>query len=210
MFGARKITDELLASACRGSANDRETVVAALEEQVRLMVLVRLAATPAHQQTAEDLIQQALLDISGSMAGLREQTVAALKATASTIVGRRVADFLRSAERERDAVTRSLDSKVHDLSRSSPLWSILSASGISPKSAAAQHEAIERLMVELGQIRPIYREVIAMAFFDQIPVTEIADRLGLKRPAASMLLLRAVRTLRRNMTGSSRVQNGRA
>ena len=209
MFGAETITDELLGSACRGCAADREKVLGALGDQVRVMVRVRLSATPAQQHACEDLAQQALVDIAAALPKLNRPVVAALKSTASTIVGRRVADFLRSGEHLRAGQVRSLDSSVHDLSRSSPLWSLLSASGMSPKSAASQRESIERIMTELGRLRPLYREVIALAFFDQLPVSEIGQRIGLKRAAASMLLLRAVRTLRRNITGSSQVQHER-
>lgn len=210
MFGAETISDEVLASACRGSPADRGRVLAAMADQVRIMVQVRLAVTPAQQHAAEDLTQQALVDIAGALSTLRQPTVGALKSAASTIVARRVADYLRSGQLAEAREMRSLDSSVHDLSRESPLWSLLSASGISPKSAVMQRESIERLMGELGRLRGIYREVIAMAFFDQLPVNEIGERIGLKRAAASMLLLRAMRTLRRNITGSSRVQDGGA
>lgn len=208
MFGAESISEEVLAAACRGSEGDRGRVLAAMAEQVRMMVQVRLAATPGQRHVAEDLAQQALVDIDRALGSLRKRTVSALKSTASMIVSRRVADFLRSGEHARAGEMRSLDSAVHDLSRESPLWSILSASGISPKSVADQRESIERLMGELGRLRAVYREVIALAFFDQLPVDEIGDRIGMKREAASMLLVRAMRTLRRNLTGSSRVQDG--
>jgi RNA polymerase sigma factor (sigma-70 family) len=208
MFGTESITDELLGSACRGCASDREKVVNALADQVRIMVRGRLVPTPAQQPVAEDLAQQALLDISAALPDLRVPTVEVLKSIASTIVSRRVIDYLRSGDHARAGEIRSLDSSVHDLSRSSPLWSILSASGLSPKSAAQQNEAIGRLMMELGSLKPLYREVIVFAFFDQLDIGQIAERFDISRSSASMLLIRAMRTLRRNLTGSSRVQHG--
>src|SRR6266436_4464601 len=88
MFGFETITDELLCSACRGCAADREKVLEALSDQVRIMVRARLSATPAQQHLAEDLSQQALLDISAALPDLRGPTVDLLKSTASTIVSR--------------------------------------------------------------------------------------------------------------------------
>jgi RNA polymerase sigma factor (sigma-70 family) len=74
---------------------------------------------------------------------------------------------------------------------------------MSPRTVVERAEQLNRLMIELGQLKPAYRDVITLAFFDQLPMDDIARRMDISRAAASMLLLRAVRTLRRNMTGSS-------
>lgn len=54
-------------------------------------------------------------------------------------------------------------------------------------------------MLELGNLKPEHREAITLAFFDQMTTREIAERMGMSRPAASMLLLRAVTALRHRM-----------
>jgi RNA polymerase sigma factor (sigma-70 family) len=99
----------------------------------------------------------------------------------------------------------SLDSTVGVFSNAGPLWQFLSVSGTSPHSAVERAELAAQLIAELGRLKPQHREVITLAFFDQLPVSEIAAQMGVSRPAASMLLIRAVQTLRRHMTGSSRV-----
>ncbi len=58
-------------------------------------------------------------------------------------------------------------------------------------------------MIELGGLKAEYREAITLAFFDQMTTRDIAQRMELSRPAASMLLLRAVKALRRSMSGAT-------
>ena len=58
-------------------------------------------------------------------------------------------------------------------------------------------------MIELGGLKSAYREAITLAFFDQMTTRDIAERMELSRPAASMLLLRAGNALRRSMRGAT-------
>ena len=60
-------------------------------------------------------------------------------------------------------------------------------------------------MSELAHLREEYRGAITMAFFDQLSTAQIAEQMGTTRQAASMLLLRAVKALRKRLTGTSRI-----
>jgi RNA polymerase sigma factor (sigma-70 family) len=86
-----------------------------------------------------------------------------------------------------------------------PLWQVLSQSGISPLSAADQNHRLNEVMAGLGQLKAEHREVITLAFFDQLPTREIGERMSITPAAASMLLIRAVKTLRRDLTGVSKI-----
>jgi DNA-directed RNA polymerase specialized sigma24 family protein len=48
-----------------------------------------------------------------------------------------------------------------------------------------------------------------MAFFDQLPAAVIAREMGISRPAASMLLIRAVKALRRSVRTTGETGPGR-
>lgn len=209
-FGAATLTDEVVQAASGGSTVECERVAQALAPQVRLMVMARLSPTPAQFHAVEDVTQAALTSLTAGLERLNHQTVPGLRAFVSTIVARRVADHLRA--RRPVAVAggriRSLDSSVGDYSDAGMLWQFLSASGTSPPSAAERADELRLVMEELGHLKPEHREVVTFAFFDQLPTSEIATRLDISRPAASMLLIRAVKTLRRNITGSSQVGGG--
>lgn len=204
------ITDDLVAAATGGVAEDVERLFRALGPQVRLMVMARLSATPGSSHALDELTQLTLVALNDGLGRLERPTAAGLKAYLSGIVSRKVADHLRrrgGGDLVGPALP-SLDSTVSALSGASPLWQLLSGGGTSPLSAADRSDQFGRLMTELGKLKDDYREVVTLAFFDQLPTREIAERMRMTRPAASMLLLRALRTLRRRLTGSSEVGEG--
>jgi RNA polymerase sigma factor (sigma-70 family) len=201
------LCDADVAAAACGSHADVARVVAAVAAQARLMVAARLSATPAQMDAVDDIAQNAVSALSASLARLQNKTVGGLKAYFSGIVANKVADFLRRPPgRVAGGQAVSLDTTVAGFSESGPMWQLLSASGTSPLSAADRDDQVVRLMTELGRLKAEHREVISLAFFDQLPTGEIAERMGISRPAASMLLIRAIKALRRNMTGSSELQ----
>jgi hypothetical protein len=100
----------------------------------------------------------------------------------------------------------SLDTTVADFSEVGPLWKFLSISGRSPLSGAGLTDQVSLVLSELGRLKDEHREVITLTLFDQLTTAEVAERLGISRRAASMLFLRAIRSLRRRVTGSSRVE----
>lgn len=200
MTGLVALTDELVCAAAAGEVRAREGLAAALLLQVRLMVAARLSAQPRQMEDVEDISQAVLVGLVGSLAGLTHRTVGGLKAFLSTIVSRRVADHLRARSSERAGLRpASLDSTVAQLSSAGPLWQFLSLSGTSPLSAADRAEQCSRVLAELGNLKVEHREVITYAFFDQLATTEIAELMNISRPAASMLLIRALNTLRRRL-----------
>ena len=209
MYGAESINDETVRAAVQGVASERNKVLEALASQVRAMITIRLSPTPAQFHAVEDLAQQSLIALSEGLTQLRDARVTTLKSFASVVVGRKVADFLRQNNNSKPRSLDSHDGSLPDGSAFGPLREILPASTISPRSLAVRADAIRQVVAELGRLKRNYREIITFAFFDQLPVNEISERMEMTRPAASMLLVRAVKTLRRNITGSSKVYSNR-
>ena len=208
MHGPSEITDQMVSAAALGSKEELDRLALAVAPQTHLMVMARLSPTPAQFHAVEDITQSALAALAAGLGALDRQTVAGLRAFLSGIVAHKVSDYLRQRPgRERGGPSvASLDSTLAGFSQAGPLWQFLSQSGTSPPSAADRDERLRSVMVELGQLKPEYREVITLAFFDQLPTADIAARVGVSRSAASMLLIRAVKALRRTVTGSSQVQ----
>lgn len=202
-----ELNDETVAAAVEGSRTAIDRVVTAMNDQVRLMVYARLNPTAAQRGHVEELTQQTIEALLQGLSGLKVRSVSALRAFASTIVARRVADHIRNPAgigRGKKAPA-SLDSTMAYASAAGPLWQFLSAGGTSPPSAAAREDQFQRTMSELAHLREEYRGAITMAFFDQLSTAQIAERMGTTRQAASMLLLRAVKALRKRLTGASRI-----
>jgi RNA polymerase sigma factor (sigma-70 family) len=197
--GSEEIVDAWVAAAVGGSELDRERVLSCLTPRVRAMVVARLAPAPSQFHVVDDLVQQALVDVSGKLSELRVPTFVGLRAFASVIVARRVADYLREIATPGAMTLRlsAADSSIVEwLSRALP------ASGHSPRSSAARAEEAERVLLELGRLKEAYRDVLTMAFFDQLTLDEIAERMGVSRSAASMTVVRALQALRARVAGS--------
>jgi RNA polymerase sigma factor (sigma-70 family) len=202
MFGAVELTDGLVAAAVGGADLARAQLLEALRPQVWLMVMGRLKPTLVQWGAVDDLGAQVMLAVAEGLGRLEQRTVRGLKAFVSGIVTHKVADFLRTDGEPGGAhpAIRSLDSNVTGFTDAGPLHEFLSASGTSPLSAAERSERLHRLMLELSRLKDAYRQVLTLALLDELPVAEIAVQMQLTPAAVSMLLIRAVRTLRDNMT----------
>ena len=201
MFGAWKLTDDVVQRAARGSRGDVARLAEALRPQVHLMIVARLSPTPAQFEVVGDLTQDVLVGLTTGISRLETRTVGGLKSFVAVIVARAVSKLLQKpARREGGGGLQSLDSTVATWSRAGPLWQFLTASGTFPPDAAERAEQVGRLITELGRLKPEHREVITHVFFDQLPMREVAESMNVSRPAASMLLIRAVQALRRSMT----------
>ena len=205
MYGVEKLADEVVQRAVGGERRDMERVAEALLPQVRVMVSARLAAHPGLFDVVDEIAQAVMIAVSSALPRLENRTVGGLRSLVSVVVSRRVADYLRRKKRAKlgGSPVKSLDTTVMRVSEIGPLWKFLSVSGPSPLSEAREADQVSLVMSELGQLKQEHREVITLALFDQLTTAEIAERLGISRRAASMLLLRAIKALRRRVTGSS-------
>jgi RNA polymerase sigma factor (sigma-70 family) len=201
MFGIAELTDEVVRSAADGSRPEVDRVLEVLGPQVWLMVAARLSPTPAQIHAVDDVAQQVMFVLARRLSRLEQRTVVGLRAFLLGIVRREVASLHR--RRSRDALgdrrMRSLDSTLAGSTAAGPLWQFLSGSVTSPQSAVDRAELSARLISELGRMKDEHRQVITFAFCDQLPMRDIAREMHISRPAASMLLIRAVGALRQRM-----------
>ncbi len=198
MMGS-ELSDSLIEQACQGDAAAIASVAQVLLPHVRLMVAARLGMDSQGGGNIDDLAQVAISEMTEALPRLQTRTVGGLRAFTSAIVSHKVADHLRDPRRRSDRRPVSLDSTVALLTEAGPLWQFLSASGASPLSMAARAESVSRVVAELRGLKPEHREVITLAFFDQLKTAEIAERMSITRPAATMLLTRALAALRQRV-----------
>lgn len=187
-----------------GAGQAIDHLVAVMNDRLKLMVYARLKPTSGQHSAVEEIAQQSMLALLGGLPDLKERTVGGVRSFASTIVARRVADYLRDPAgvgRGR-AAPASLDSTVAGFSAAGPLWQALSGTMTSPLSAAEREDLFGRAMGELKLLREEYRTIITLAFFDQLTTRQIAEQIGVSRQAAAMTLLRAIRALRERVVGA--------
>lgn len=211
MTALPELTDETVQAAVRGQREATDAVARVMIDRVRLMVYARLQPAKADGDRVEEVTQETMEALLRGLPTMQNATVGGLRAFASTIVARRVAEAIRNpagAGRGRRAPA-SLDSTVAHLSSMGPVCKFIAGSGTSPLSAADREDQFQRAMAELSRLREEYRTIITMAFFDQLTTAQIAEQTGTTRQAAAMTLLRAVRALRERMTGADRGSESR-
>jgi RNA polymerase sigma-70 factor (ECF subfamily) len=67
---------------------------------------------------------------------------------------------------------------------------------VSPSRAFRREERLDRLEEALERLSPDHREVIMLSHLEGLTTREVAERMGRSRPAAAMLLLRALKELK--------------
>ncbi len=86
-------------------------------------------------------------------------------------------------------------------------WPIqLPALSISPEGEVIQRERHAILETEIRRIPPLFRRVLQLRDIDGLPMTDVAEQLGITVPAAKSRLLRARNELRERV--SRRWENG--
>lgn len=195
--GSVELTDAIVEAAVSGSKAALRELVHALAPQIRLMVAARLHTARDRFNAVDEVAQRVLLALLDGLPRLERRTVGGLKCYVSAIAARKAADYIclrRESKGRPDTVSldpwraAGVDDEVIDI--------VLSASDTTPGRAAEKSEQVQRMLAALDLLRPQYRDAITLAFYDQLSVTDIGAQLGISRPAASMLLMRAVKALR--------------
>jgi RNA polymerase sigma-70 factor (ECF subfamily) len=76
----------------------------------------------------------------------------------------------------------------------------LADQGLSPEDGVARSEVAEVLHLEINRIPPLLREVFVLRDVQELPMPEVAERLGISIAAAKSRLLRARLELRERMS----------
>jgi RNA polymerase sigma-70 factor (ECF subfamily) len=165
----------LLAEAARGEPEAVRAFVDSIGPAVYGFVYARVGGDEA---TAEDLLQETLVEAIRSAAGFRGD--ASLRTWVCAIARRRLARHYEAERRQ--AVTESG----------------LALLGALP--ADERRDDIERrdeIVRALGKLPPIHRQVLVLKYLDDLPVIAIASEIGRTAVQVQSLLQRAREGLRR-------------
>jgi RNA polymerase sigma-70 factor (ECF subfamily) len=191
-------TEELLRLAENGDDGAIRRLFERHRGRLRRMVVARLDRRVAARLDPSDVVQEALGEASGRLAGflhdrpvpyyswLRKLTLQHLAWSHRFHLGSRK----RSAARDKDLGTRPC--------ATSPQMAVdrLKASGTSPSQHAVRDEECERVRAVLQQLDCPDRKLLELRYLEQLALAEIADRLGIGLSAVKMRHLRALKRFR--------------
>jgi RNA polymerase sigma-70 factor (ECF subfamily) len=168
-------------------------------ERLWRMLYVRLDSRLASRASADDVLQEAFLDVARRIGEyladpavpfyvwLRFLTLQRMQMIQRAHLGARMRDAtLEVGWPREDVPLASADSMAGQLvSRLT-----------SPSQAAMRHELQARLHAALEEMDPLDREVLALRHFEELGNNEVAQVLGISRDAASKRHVRALRRLK--------------
>jgi len=191
-------TEELLRLAENGDSGAIGRLFERHRGRLRRMVAARLDRRVAARVDPSDVVQEALGEASGRLAGflrdrpvpyyswLRRLTLLHLAWLHRFHLGSRK----RCAARDEDLGARpSATSSAMAVDR-------LAGSDTSPSQHVLRDEECERVRAVLDQLECPDRELLELRYVEQLSLAEIADRLGIGRSAVKMRHVRALKRFR--------------
>lgn len=197
--------DELIRRARQGDRAAFDRLAVDNEGALRVLIALELGREVQGRVEVDDLLQETLLRAFRSLPQFRGQTAAEFRGWLARIAHHAVIDG-----------ARRLTAQKADCRREVPLLEDRSGGGeqppllrepispVTPPSGNLRRlERLERLHEAIDTLSPDHREVVRLTFIDRLPAREVARRLGRSDKALSMLLLRALRSLREVFGGTS-------
>lgn len=197
---------DLLPLLRRAADGDRDALGELLQrdrERLRRAVALRLDPRLAGRVDPSDVLQEAHLEAATRLAEyLRDPALPFFLWLRLLTLQRLVTVHRRHLAAQGRAVGREvpLDRGVPPAT-SAALAARLLGDGTSPSDAAARAEMKQRLHAALDEMDPIDREVLTLRHFEQLTTAETALELGISEEAAKKRHVRALKRLKRLLTG---------
>lgn len=159
----------------------------------RLAVLIRYKLRPEMRGDfdVDDLVQETLLRAYKDLPGFTYRSPGSFMRWLSAIADHTIADAVRYQGRAR----RNAGEPARFRSESNPLGPE-PVDALTPSRVMAEEQRLRALVAKLDELQENYREALVLAKIEGLTTEEISARLGMPRPAVSMLVFRAVRRLR--------------
>lgn len=198
--------DDLIRRARQGDRAAFDRLAADNEGALRVLIALELGRELQGRVEVDDILQETLLRAFRSLPQFHGRTAAELRGWLARIAHHAVIDGARRLTARKADCRREVSLVVEEISGGGEQPPRLREpiSPVTPPSGNLRRlERLERLQEAIGTLSPDHREVVRLTFIDRLPAREVARRLGRSDKALSMLLLRALRSLREVFGGTS-------
>ncbi|MBC8351795.1 MAG: sigma-70 family RNA polymerase sigma factor [Planctomycetes bacterium] len=198
-------TEELLLGAKEGNDDAINRLIERHRDAVLRMVQMRLDQKIRGRVAVSDVVQDVMIDASRRLQDYIANPVMPFHLWLRHIAKDRIIDAHR---RHRGSQKRSVDREQGlavpgaDDHSTMDLAAHLCDGELTPAAAATQREMAKRVEAAITELGEQDGEIIIMRHYEQLSNQEVAQALDLSEPAASMRYLRAVRRLRKMLTGN--------
>ncbi|MBI4603629.1 MAG: sigma-70 family RNA polymerase sigma factor [Planctomycetes bacterium] len=191
----------LLERARGGDRQAFDMLVTECTGHVQSFLRVHAGTRLQQRVEVEDLVQETFLRAYQAIEGFRGQSAGSFRCWLRTIADRVVQDHLRRLGRKEAEI--SLERQC--ASDGSEPWGLLQparAPDLTASKHLVQNERLDRLEKALSLLSPDHRKVILLARIRGLPIKEVAREMGRSPEAASMLLFRALMSLKAAFGGT--------
>lgn len=174
--------EELLAGSTKGHKGDFRVLLERYEGELFNF----LYHTTGDRQTAEDLFQEAFLQVFSNVERFRPG--ARFRPWLYTIAANLARDEMRRRRRRRSL---SLETETHP-GEETKLGDLIESPGVDPATQAADHEARTLAGEMMNALPASLREVVVLYFYNDMKYAEISEALGLPMGTVKSRLYRAI------------------
>jgi RNA polymerase sigma-70 factor (ECF subfamily) len=145
----------------------------------------------------EDVLQEAFVEVCHSIRDCKAADGKVFFHWLVKIAEHQAVDMIRAAR----AAKRGGNWSAVDADSASIHGLLLEAGGhaTTPSSSAARHEAVAAVRSEMEQLPDPYRQALHLRYFEDLPVCQIASRMGRSEMAVHLLCHRGLRRLAARM-----------
>jgi RNA polymerase sigma-70 factor (ECF subfamily) len=202
----------LIARAVAGEQYAMEMLLWAHHDRLRGYLAARLPQNPDPLLSAEDLLQETFMQAWRDVRRYEPREPAAFSAWLQAIAEHRLQDALKAARAaKRGGGRRALPGAAPEGTSSiADLLDVLGWHEETPSRSAARHEAERALQVALSGLKTVYRQVLLLRYLQDLPMAEVAVRMGRSKGSVQMLCQRALLKLREALGRSSQYLSSRS
>jgi len=169
-----------------------------------LLMLARgqLRGQVAQKLDASDVVQQTLLDAHRQRASFRGATPAEMAGWLRRMLACNLADAVRALTRGKRDVgrERALEAALAESSARLEAWLLVDQS--SPSQRAIHNERVLRLADAVAALPEGQREAVLLHYWQDLPLADVAQRMGRTPPSVAGLLQRGLKALRERLAES--------
>lgn len=192
-------TLDLVQKAQRGDREAFEGLIQRYDARLRALIQLRLGTKLRQRVEVDDVLQETFMRAFTSIGDFEWRNNGAffhwLGGIAENVLQGLVRYHFKTQKR---TPPREVSLSASDSGEQPGLVKDLMHPSVTPAKAIRRRERFERLESALDQLSKDHREVIILARVRELPIKEIAKRMGRSPDAVSMLLLRALQSLRKH------------
>lgn len=192
-------TEELVRQALGGDEKALAILFENYRDRLHRMVELRLDRRLRGRVDAADVLQEAYIDLAKKLEEFSKRDSMSFFLWLRLVTGERLLNIHRKHLKTEKRDVRqeiSLDQNAVPSLQSATIAAKLAGEFASVCQAFIRVELQEKLVIALGKMEPIDREVLVLRHFEEMSNKEVAETLGVNKTTASNRYVRAMKRLR--------------